>query len=155
MPNPKLEELSQFVISIPEQQLFDLRHRLSSTRWPDDVGNEDWFYGVNGEYLKGLVEYWIDGFDWHAAERMLNGFANYRVTLDDVPIHFLPAPGKGPAPLPLILSHGWPWTYWDWHKVAGPLADPASFGGDPEMLLMSLFPRSPASASLHRCRGRT
>jgi pimeloyl-ACP methyl ester carboxylesterase len=143
MPSPKLDSLSRFIISIPEEQLIDLRRRLSSTRWPDDVGNKDWFYGVNGAYLNRLVEYWIDGFDWRAAEKMLNGFANYRVTLDDVPIHFLHAPGKGPAPLPLILSHGWPWTHWDWNKVVGPLADPASFSGDPADAFDVIVPSLP------------
>jgi pimeloyl-ACP methyl ester carboxylesterase len=29
------------------------------------------------------------------------------------------------------LTHGWPWTFWDFHKVIRPLADPAAFGGDP------------------------
>jgi hypothetical protein len=55
----------------------------------------------------------IDGFDWKAAEARLNRFANYRVILDNVPLHFLHVPGKGPAPKPLIMSHGWPWTYTD------------------------------------------
>ena len=31
---------------------------------------------------------------------------------------------------PLILSHGWPWTFWDYHKIIGPLSDPARYGGD-------------------------
>ena len=33
--------------------------------------------------------------------------------------------------MPIILNHGWPWTFWDLHKVIRPLADPAAFGGDP------------------------
>ena len=70
--------------------------RLKNTRWPDDIGNEDWFYGVNGAYLKDPVAYWIDGYDWKAAEAELNGYANYRVVLDSVPIHFLHIPGKVP-----------------------------------------------------------
>jgi pimeloyl-ACP methyl ester carboxylesterase len=39
--------------------------------------------------------------------------------------------GKGPSPLPLICTHGWPWTFWDWRKVIGPLSDPEAHGGDP------------------------
>jgi len=32
---------------------------------------------------------------------------------------------------PLILTHGWPWTFWDFAGVIGPLADPQGHGGDP------------------------
>jgi pimeloyl-ACP methyl ester carboxylesterase len=48
-----------------------------------------------------------------------------------VPVHFIRRPGSGPAPIPIILSHGWPWTFWDYSKVIEPLADPAAHGGDP------------------------
>jgi pimeloyl-ACP methyl ester carboxylesterase len=61
----------------------------------------------------------------------MNTFSHYKITIDDVPIHFIHEPGKGPKPIPLILSHGWPWTFWDFQKVIRPLTDPASFGGDP------------------------
>ncbi|ANS76454.1 hypothetical protein AWM70_19310 [Paenibacillus yonginensis] len=46
-------------------------------------------------------------------------------------IDFIHEPGKGPNPIPLIISHGWPWTFWHWSKVIGPLTDPAAYGGDP------------------------
>lgn len=31
----------------------------------------------------------------------------------------------------MILTHGWPWTFWDLRHVIGPLTDPAAYGGDP------------------------
>jgi pimeloyl-ACP methyl ester carboxylesterase len=33
-------------------------------------------------------------------------------------------------PLPLLLTHGWPWTFWDFADVIGPLADPQTHGGE-------------------------
>jgi len=33
--------------------------------------------------------------------------------------------------MPLVLTHGWPWTFWDFKDVIGPLTDPAAHGGDP------------------------
>lgn len=114
MPNAGLKGITPFKIAVPEEQLQDLTQRLRNTRWPEDIGNDDWFYGVNGGYLRDLADYWIDGFDWKTAESRLDSYANYRVILDNVPIHFLHIPGKGPAPKPLIMSHGWPWTYTDW-----------------------------------------
>lgn len=132
-----------FAINIEQAALDDLRDRLRRTRWPADVDNSDWGYGVNAEYLKPLVEYWAEGYDWRAQEREMNHYPHFRVTLDEVPIHFLRAPGKGPRPIPLILTHGWPWTFWDYRDVIGPLSDPAAHGGDPADAFEVIVPSLP------------
>ena len=120
-----------FEIDIPESRLDDLRRRLEGVHWAPDMGNEDWRYGTNGAYLGELVDYWLGTYDWREHERAMNTHNHFRVRIDDVPIHFIHAKGKGPRPLPLILTHGWPWTFWDFQKLIGPLSDPASHGGDP------------------------
>ena len=120
-----------FTVSVPDEELDDLRRRLEHTRWPIDFANDDWEYGSERGYMEELVDYWLGEYDWRAHEREINSFANFKTRIDDVPIHFIHERGKGPDPVPLILSHGWPWTFWDFHKVIGPLTDPASFGGDP------------------------
>jgi pimeloyl-ACP methyl ester carboxylesterase len=76
----------------------------------------------------------------------MNRYAHFRVELDDVPIHFLHAPGRGPAPVPLILTHGWPWTFWDYGRVIGPLSDPAAYGGDPADAFDVVVPSLPGTA---------
>jgi pimeloyl-ACP methyl ester carboxylesterase len=58
--------------------------------------------------------------------------------------------GLGPSPIPLILTHGWPWTFWHWSKVIGPLADPAAFGADPADAFDVIVPSLLASVSLAR-----
>lgn len=120
-----------FEISIPETALEDLRQRLRNTRWPIDPGNDDWRYGANRAYLEELVAYWIEGYDWRIHEAAMNRFSHYRTEIDGVPIHFIKEPGRGPDPIPIILSHGWPWTFWDFHDVIRRLSDPAAYGGDP------------------------
>ncbi len=130
-------------IHVPDEVLADLRQRLDRTRWPADVGNEDWYYGVNREYLASLVDYWRDGYDWRKAEAAINGYDHYRVTVDAVPVHFMRRPGVGPDPIPLILTHGWPWTFWHWAKVVDPLADPGAYGGDPADAFDVIVPSFP------------
>jgi pimeloyl-ACP methyl ester carboxylesterase len=130
-------------IHVSDEVLDDLRRRLVATKWPRDSGNEDGFYGVRRTRLQPLVEYWADGFDWRAAERAINAYDHYRVDVGDVPVHFLHKPGVGPNPIPLILSHGWPWTFWHWSKVIDPLADPASYGGDPADAFDVIVPSLP------------
>ncbi len=132
-----------FTIAVAEQTLTDLQSRLSRVRWPHDFNNADWAYGTNKAYLMELVEYWLDGYDWRATEREINAFANYKTTIEDVPIHFIHEPGKGPNPIPLILTHGWPWTFWDLKHIIRPLSDPAAFGGDPQDAFDVVVPSLP------------
>lgn len=119
-----------FVVAVPEDTLVDLRERLVRTRWPDEIGNDNWEYGTKLAYLKELVAYWRTAYDWRQHERAMNAFRHYRVTIDGQPVHFIHEPGRGPKPMPLILTHGWPWTFWDFHKVIRRLSDPAAHGGD-------------------------
>ncbi|HJP41334.1 MAG TPA: epoxide hydrolase, partial [Dehalococcoidia bacterium] len=139
-------EVTSFEVNVPQSVLDDLDWRLRHTRWPADFANDDWRYGTNRAYLEETVDYWINTYDWRKYEAEINSFANYRVDMDGVPIHFVHEPGKGPNPIPLILSHGWPWTFWDMNRVIGPLSDPASFGGDPADAFSVVVPSLPGYA---------
>jgi len=120
-----------FHVDIPQAKLDDLKRRLTQVNWPQDFEDESWEYGVPGAYLKELCATWREGFDWRAQEAAINQHPHFRVEIDGLPIHFLHERGRGPSPVPLILSHGWPWTFWDLRDVIGPLTDPAAHGGDP------------------------
>ncbi len=132
-----------FEISIDREVIDDLCRRVAASYWPDDLGNEDWGYGIGRDYLQSVAESWAGDYDWYAAQARINEFAHFRVTIDGVPIHFLRRRGKGPNPIPLILTHGWPWTFWDMQKVIGPLTDPARFGGDPADAFDLIVPSVP------------
>jgi pimeloyl-ACP methyl ester carboxylesterase len=132
-----------FEIAIPQADLDDLLARLRATRWAEDFGNEAWDYGVERGWLQDMAEYWAQEFDWRAQERDMNRHAHFRTEIDGVPIHFLHARGKGPDPIPLVLTHGWPWTFWDWRDVIGPLTDPAAHGGDPAVSFDVVVPSLP------------
>lgn len=132
-----------FQIAIPDDELDELRFRLRRTRWPHDVGNPSGRYGAPAEWMADLVHYWAEEYDWRAVEAEMNRFDNYKVDIDGIPLHFLRVPGKGPNPMPLVLTHGWPWTFWDLRKMIEPLADPAAFGGDPADSFEVIVPSLP------------
>ncbi|MDP6560983.1 MAG: epoxide hydrolase [Candidatus Binatia bacterium] len=136
-------EKKPFVVAVGKEILDDLRERLARTRWPNEAANADWQYGTQLAYLKELVAYWLDGYDWRRHELAINAFPHYRTTIDRVHVHFIHQPGIGPNPLPLILTHGWPWTFWDFHKVIRPLSDPKTFGGDPQDAFDVIVPSLP------------
>lgn len=138
--------MESFVIDVPDAMLDDLARRLSSTRWTDDFDNDDWRYGANVSYVRALVDYWRDHYDWRARERLMNGFAHFRTEIDGMPIHFIHERGKGPQPIPIMLNHGWPWSFWDFQKVIGPLSDPAAHGGDPADAFDVIVPSLPGYA---------
>lgn len=132
-----------FRIEIPQADLDDLHSRLERTRWPHDVGNPEGAYGAPREYIEELVSYWRDTYDWRAVEAQMNSYDQQMVEIDGVPIHFMRVRGKGPNPTPIVLTHGWPWTFWDLRKVVDPLADPASHGGDPSQSFDVIVPSLP------------
>lgn len=136
-------EPTPFKIAIPEERLADLDRRLRQTHWARDYANDDWRYGTNGDYLRELVAYWIDAYDWRAQEAAMNAYDHFKVDLDGVPIHFMHVRGRGPDPKPLLLTHGWPWTFWDFKDVIGPLTDPAAHGGDPAESFDLVIPSLP------------
>jgi pimeloyl-ACP methyl ester carboxylesterase len=132
-----------FDIAIPQAELDDLGRRLADIRWPADPGNPDGQYGAPQSYIEDLVDYWKNDYDWRAVEAQMNTYDGQRVEIDGVPIHFMRIPGKGPDPTPLILTHGWPWTFWDLRNVAEQLADPVAHGGDPEQSFDVIVPSLP------------
>lgn len=124
-------KVEPFTVAIPQADLDDLHVRLRSTRWADDLGNDDWRYGVERGWLEEMIRYWRDDYDWRETERTINQLDHFRVSIEDVPLHFMQIRGKGPDPTPLLLLHGWPWTFMDFYDMVGPLTDPAAHGGDP------------------------
>lgn len=138
---------SPFTIAIPDAALVDVAERLRRTRWPQEIGdNRDWQAGTSVAYMRSLVEYWLNGYDWRAQEAAMNAFPQFRVVIDDVPVHFIHVKGKGPNPTPLIVNHGWPWTFWDMRRIIGPLSDPAAHGGDPADAFDVIVPSLPGFA---------
>ena len=140
---PRHSGLTPFKVAIPGADLQDMLARIRNTRWAPDFGNADWNYGVERGWLQELVQYWSEKFDWREQERQINAFPQFKVEIDGIPIHFIHVRGKGNSPKPLILSHGWPWTFWDWRKVIGPLTDPVAHGGSADDAFDVIVPSLP------------
>ncbi len=119
-----------FEIQVSEAVLHDLAGRLARTRWPDEVEGAQWDYGTNLAYLKDLVGYWQTRFDWRAQERRLNELPQFVAPIDGIDVHFVHVRSASPKPLPLIITHGWPSSVFEMHKIVGPLTDPVRHGSD-------------------------
>ena len=112
-----------FKLSVPDSALDDLRERLKRARWPDEPPLEPWSTGTSVAWLKDLVAYWQSGFDWRAWEAKLNGFPQYKLPVHGIDLHFIHLPSKKPGAMPLLLSHGWPGSLFEFHKILPLLAE--------------------------------
>ncbi|WP_255131458.1 epoxide hydrolase N-terminal domain-containing protein [Bacillus sonorensis] len=100
--------IKRFQIQVSDEILNDLQYRIHHIRWPDQLENADWERGTELNYLKSLVSYWRDHYDWCAQEAKMNRFSQFCCKIDGIDVHFVHERGKGPDPLPLILTHGCP-----------------------------------------------
>jgi epoxide hydrolase len=127
---PMSDKVTPFRIEVPASELEDLRTRLRDTRWPERETVDDWSQGVPLAYLQDLCAYWGDGYDWRATEARLNGFPQFRTSIDGLAIHFLHVRSPHPDALPLVITHGWPGSIVEFLEAIGPLTDPTAHGGD-------------------------
>ena len=111
-----------FTLAIPDADIAALKDRLARTRWPDQApptsqNGEPWAFGTDVAYMRELVGYWHDRFDWRAQEDALNAFPQFTLELDGGRQHFLHVPGDGSDPTPLLLMHGWPGSLFEFIDI--------------------------------------
>lgn len=112
-----MKNVTEFKVNIPQADLEDLSTRLKLTRWPGEDTDAGWNFGTNEAYLKGLVDYWLTKYDWRKQEASLNKYPQYIAEVDGIKIHFQYIKGKGKNVKPLVLTHGWPDSYYRFHKI--------------------------------------
>jgi epoxide hydrolase len=137
------ESVVPFSIRVPDDVLRDLKARLTRVRFPDELEGAGWDYGMNLGYLKSLVVYWRDTFNWRAQERRLNQLPQFKTRIDGLDIHFVHQRSKQPNALPLLLLNGWPSSIDEFSKVVGPLTDPVAFGGRADDAFDVVIPSMP------------
>jgi epoxide hydrolase len=130
LPDASDTAITPFTIDVPQADLDDLAERLRRTRWAEAETVDDWSQGIPLSYTKELCGYWADGYDWRAREAALNRFPQFRTEIDGLGVHFLHVRSPHEDALPLVITHGWPGSIVEFHKVIEPLTDPTAHGGD-------------------------
>jgi pimeloyl-ACP methyl ester carboxylesterase len=122
-----------FTIAVADAEIDDLRRRLHATRWPEPELVDDWSQGTPLAYARDVCEYWAEEYDWRAREALLNRFDQFTTPvegLDEPGLHFVHVRSPHPEALPLLITHGWPGSIVEFHKVIEPLTNPTAHGGD-------------------------
>lgn len=123
------ERIQPFRIAVEDAVLDDLKERLTRTRWPHQIDGTGWEYGVPVAYMRALVEHWRTNYDWRAEERTLNQLDQFVTRIDGLNIHFVHVRSKERNAFPLVIVHGWPGSFFEFHKIIGPLVNPAAHSG--------------------------
>ena len=92
-------------------------------------------------YTRELAEYWAQGYDWRSREAALNRFDQYVTEIDGLDIHFIHQRSSHADAFPLVITHGWPGSIVEFHKVIEPLVNPPS--GRPEDAFHVICPTLP------------
>ena len=109
--------MKPFTLHIPDAAIADLRERLARTRWPDEPPLPPWSTGASLAYMRDIVEYWRTGFDWRPWEAKLNGFRQFTLPIGGIDLHFIHEPSRKAGAPPLLISHGWPGSVFEFHKI--------------------------------------
>jgi pimeloyl-ACP methyl ester carboxylesterase len=124
------DHIQPFRIAATDEQLDDLRRRLRAARFPERECVDDWSQGIPLAYVQDVCAYWAEKYDWRAREARLNRFPQFTSEIDGVRVHFAHVRSPHANAMPLVISHGWPGSIVEFHKVIEPLTDPTAHGGD-------------------------
>ena len=139
----EMSEITPFTINTPEAQLTDLRNRINNTRWAEEECVNDWSQGIPLTYVREIADYWANQYDWRKSEQYLNTFDHFQTNINDLDIHFIHQKSPHPDAYPLIITHGWPGSIVEFHKVIQPLVDPTKHGGKAEDAFHVVCPSLP------------
>jgi pimeloyl-ACP methyl ester carboxylesterase len=118
-----------FQVSVPDEDLADLRRRIAAWRPPEREPVDDQSQGVQLATVRALANYWATEYDWRRCEAKLNTLEQFITSIDGLDIHFIHVRSPHPDALPLIVSHGWPGSIIEQLKIIEPLTNPTAHGG--------------------------
>lgn len=112
-----------FELHVPDAAITDLKDRLARTRWPETPPGEPWATGADTAYMQDICGYWRERFDWRTWEAKLNALPQFTVPLAGIDLHYIHIPSRNPDAMPLLVSHGWPGSVFEFHKLIPLLTD--------------------------------
>jgi pimeloyl-ACP methyl ester carboxylesterase len=132
-----------FRVSVPDDQLVDLRRRIAETRWPEKETVADETQGVRLATVQQLARHWQTDYDWRKVEARLNALPQFITEIDWLDIHFIHVRSKHENALPLIVTHGWPGSVIEQLKIIDPLTNPTAHGASASDAFHLVIPSLP------------
>ncbi|KAG5266906.1 hypothetical protein AALO_G00237630 [Alosa alosa] len=114
------ETIHPFTVEASEDEIQDLYRRIDQTRYTEPLEDGRFHYGFNSVYLRKVVSYWRNQFDWNKQVKVLNKYPHFKTKIEGLDIHFIhvrPQYREGQRVLPLMLVHGWPGSFFEFYKI--------------------------------------
>jgi microsomal epoxide hydrolase len=132
-----------FTIAVEDQAIDDLKIRLRSSRFSQQIAHEPWTLGTDRETLINLCRYWESTFDWRSAEMRLNEWPQFVCEIEGEKLHYAHIRSPHDNATPLVMTHGWPGSIAEFVDVVGPLTNPLAHGGHESNAFHVVLPSLP------------
>ncbi|XP_061481025.1 epoxide hydrolase 1 isoform X2 [Rhineura floridana] len=121
-----------FKVETSEAEINYIHRRLDEARFAEPLEDSQFRYGFNSAYLRKVVSYWRNQFNWKKQVELLNKFPQFKTKIEGIDVHFLHVKPShvpdGQSAQPLLMIHGWPGSVYEFYKIIPLLMDPASHG---------------------------
>jgi pimeloyl-ACP methyl ester carboxylesterase len=139
-----MSKVTPFTVNVSDDVLARIRARVEAYRWfPAPSIGDEWAFGMSSAFLRDIQAYWLEQYDWRAAEKTLNAWPQFTTEIDGLDIHFLHVVGEAGGKRPLLLTHGWPGSVYEFYEAISPLAYPSKHGGKAEDAFDLVIPSLP------------
>ncbi|XP_074118725.1 epoxide hydrolase 1 isoform X1 [Sminthopsis crassicaudata] len=144
---PEDESIRPFKVETSEEEIKDLHQRIDLARFTPPLEDSRFHYGFNSNYLKKVVSYWRNQFDWRKQVEILNKYPHFKTKIEGLDIHFIHVkpskPPSGHKVKPLLMVHGWPGSFYEFYKIIPLLTDPESHGLNYNQIFEVICPSIP------------
>ncbi|XP_066237325.1 epoxide hydrolase 1 [Saccopteryx leptura] len=141
------ESICPFKVETSEEEINDLHRRIEKVRLTPSLEDSRFHYGFNSNYLKKIISYWRNEFDWRKQVEVLNRYPHFKTKIEGLDIHFIhvkpPQLLSSRTPKPLLMVHGWPGAFYEFYNIIPLLTDPKNHGLRDEHVFEVICPSIP------------
>ncbi|XP_011359143.1 epoxide hydrolase 1 [Pteropus vampyrus] len=146
-PGGEDESIRHFKVETSDEEIDDLHRRIDKARLTTPLEDSRFHYGFNTSYLKKILSYWRNGFDWRKQVEVLNRYPHFKTKIEGLDIHFIHVKPhelpSGRAAKPLLMVHGWPGSFYEFYNIIPLLTDPKNHGLSDEHVFEVICPSIP------------
>lgn len=104
------------------QIIDDLQDRLeAASNFTPPLEGANFRYGFNSEFLKKILNYWRDEYNWPKREIYLNSLPQFKTKIYGLDVHFIHAKPEVKSSsvrvIPILLMHGWPGSVREYYEL--------------------------------------
>ncbi|KAM6916196.1 epoxide hydrolase 1 [Xenentodon cancila] len=114
------DNIYPFTVQTSDKEIEELHERIDNTRYTESLEDSGFQYGFNSTYLKKVISYWRNEFDWKKQVAVINKYPHFKTKIEGLDVHFIhvrPPRSENLKVLPLMLVHGWPGSFYEFYKI--------------------------------------